>query len=66
MPLTSPFRIIQKLAELGWDDEIEYLLDYDFSIFSRNAIVNQPKDLTERSMYAFSSSWHGLISIGSG
>jgi hypothetical protein len=56
MLLTFPFRIIQKLAELGWGDEIEYLLDYDPSIFARNAIVNQPKDLTERSTYACSSS----------
>jgi hypothetical protein len=49
-------RIIEKLTDLGWGDEIEDLNDYDSSIFSRHPVVNQPKDLTERSAYDYFAS----------
>jgi len=44
-------RIIEKLEGLGWGDEIEELNEYNPIIFSRHPIVNQPKDLTDRSAY---------------
>ena len=42
---------MEKLIGLGWGDEIENLNRYDPSLFSRHPVVNQPKDLTERSAY---------------
>lgn len=46
-----PDKIIEKLTELGWDDEIRELMEYKPSKFTRHSIVNQPKDLTECSEY---------------
>jgi hypothetical protein len=40
--------IVAKLTELGWGHELDELKKYGPSMFSRHAIVNQPRDLTER------------------
>lgn len=44
-------RIIKKLEDMGWGDEIKNINDYSPTIFSRHPIINQPKDLTDRSAY---------------
>jgi hypothetical protein len=51
LELTYINSIFQKLRELGWGEEVDYLDHFDVDGLPNHALVKQSRDLTERSAY---------------